>query len=641
MATRLKTVQFSSPTYRSVVPDAVETLTNSGSIYMPENSIDTPITIKSFTIDIGWQDVITATGGTITEHRCALTLGSAEQNTIIETDDIANTGENMGGVVGPWDFTSYAISNLGTNTSQSYEIRVFFDQNTGTTLGMNNISALITMTYEYDDTSPTQIKTVWIPFDSISGSLPTTEREIGINQIPALGTFLPETNKIIRDYFFQIEGNQQTTSATDITVSFKIDDEAQHDTGFQERALASDIFTRYIWNRKSDYPDTGSVHAFKAWANIPCYNNLTYTMVVTYEFDATTTTASLNSIYIPMEMGSPLGLESGYPSRFKRDVIIQEPGAITLKHSAFRLNYNAAAPVAGLNVRMGNQSYRSYADNGNQVCGMLCLQQRIDSGAIMGSYGTFSKGRNTFIFEGYRTDTVDDPTNLNGYILLNYISDIATDGIGSHSHTVFYNMFQWDALATDRLIIPSFSIILPETNHWIVSLGIVSIIWDGVSANAFSMGAEVRENESKGGGYIDLYSDAVQSDPERRCSILWMRGGDVFKRFPGDIDNERLNVELPRSYRFFTPASTQQGLYFFITYHSIYYPLTGSVSNYSGDGSGININVFRAYNDEKIMTLTTTSNGQFTGSWYDNTEALYCVAREDNNHVGRSGNGVV
>jgi hypothetical protein len=120
-----------------------------------------------------------------------------------------------------------------------------------------------------------------------------------------------------------------------------------------------------------------------------------------------------------------------------------------------------------------------------------------------------------------------------------------------------------------------------------------------------------------------------------------MQGRDAFKRYPDDTDTDRIDVEIPRIYRFFTPFTTQQGLYFLITYHSISYPITGSVSNYSGDGSGITVNVFRTYDDAKMLTLTTGVNGQFTGSWYDNTENVYCVAREDNNHVGRSGNGTV
>lgn len=639
MATRLKTIQFAGPTYKGTVADATETLVQSGSLYIPENAPN-PVTIKSFIVDIGWQDVITATGGTIDSHRIALKLGTAASASFIETDDIVNTGENMGGIIGPWDFTSYASSNFGSDVSQSYQVNVFFDQNTGTTLGMNNISSLITITYEYDDTSVTQIKTVRIPFESPAGALPTSETELGTNQLPNLSTFCPEANKVIRGYYFILEGNQQTTSTTNITVSQKIDTEAQHDTGAQARALASDIFARYIWDRSSDYPSTGSAHAYKVWANIACYNMLTVTLMITYEFNASATTSVLNSIYIPMELGSPLGLDT-IPSRFQRDVMIQEPGTLELKHSAFRFNYNVAAPVAGLNFRMGNQSFRTYTDNGNQVCGMISLQQRIDSGGVQGAYGTFARGRNTFALDGYRTDTADDPTNLNGYILLNYLSDKHPDGVGAHSHTVFLSLFQWDALAVDRLIINPFAPSIPESNYWINAIGVIATIWDGVAANAFTMDVEVKSTEGKGGGFIDLYADAIQSDPERRCSIVWMRGRDAFKRYPEDQDSERIDVETSRTYRFFSPSAVQQGFYFFMTYHTITYPLTGSVSNYSDDGSGITIDVYRTFDDAKILELTTGISGSFSGSWYDNTEAIYCAAREDSTHVGRSNNGLL
>ena len=70
----------------------------------------------------------------------------------------------------------------------------------------------------------------------------------------------------------------------------------------------------------------------------------------------------------------------------------------------------------------------------------------------------------------------------------------------------------------------------------------------GVAANAFTFDVEVKSNESKGIGYTDIYSDAVQTDAERKCSIVWMRGRDVFKRYPEDADPERLDPKILRQY---------------------------------------------------------------------------------------------
>ena len=638
MATRQKTISFAWDLRTTLVTDATLTSLGSITLYTPENSVGNPINFISAFVEIGFNDVITATGGTITEHRVALNLGGTD-TTITETDDIANSGENIGGVLTPFDFTSKFNSEYGTGTSKTCEVKVYFDQDTGTTLGMINVSAVIYLTYEYDDGASTHIKTVYIPLESRNSALATTETEIGTNQIPALDTFLPETSKTIRDYFFIIEGNQNNGSAAvDITLNLKIDSDATFNPGIFERALASDIFVRVIW-RHSTPPSTSSVHAFKAWASSAVFNNLVITLVVTYEFDPSSATI-LNSIIIPIELGSPLGLNTTGSSRFKRDFFIQEPDTVTLRQSAIRFNYNTTAAVSGLNIRTGGQSYRAYTDNGAVVCGMFSLQHRVDSGSSQGAGLTLARGLNTLVFDAYRTDTTGDPNNLNGYLLLNYTSGLASGGVGVHAKTLFKVLAQWDALLSDRFIVTGKSFAIPESNYWIVSAGIISCIWDNLSANAFTMDVQVLAGEGKGAGFLDVYADAVQSDAERRCSIVWMRGRDVFKRFPTDPDSERINIETSRDWRFFTAGSTSQGLIMFLTYHSIFYTISGEVSGYSGDGSGIPVKLYRSDNKELIGETTTAAGGGFSFTWYDDTIPVYAEAREDDTHTGRSANGL-
>ena len=641
MATRLKSIQYAWPMITTLVPDA--TLQSLGviPIYIPENSVGTPVSFQSVTVEIGWNDAITATGGTITEHRVALNLGGTD-SLITELDDIANTGENMGGVIGPFDFTSKFTSDFGTGGSQNCEVKAYFDQNTGTTLGMVNISAVITITYLYDDTVATHIKTAWIPFENRAGALATTETEIGTNQVPKLYSgdsatdFLPEAGVVIRDYFFVVEGNQNNLGAVDTTLNFKIDSEATFNPGIYERALGSDIFIRAVWSRSSDYPSLSAAHAFKAWSSVAGFHNLVITLVVTYEFTPATSTRVLQSIYVPIEIGSPMGLAVAGASRFTRNIFIQEPGVIALKQSAFRVNYNVAAAVSGLNVRAGSQAYKAHADNGSIVCGMFSLQQRLDSGSSQGAGVAIDRGKNTVVIDMYRTDTTDDPTNINGYILINYHSDKHTSGVGVHSKTIFMLMAQWDALLTDRFIATAKSIAIPEANYWLISVGVISIIWDSASANAFTMDCQVLPGEGKGAGFEDIYADAVQSDAERRCSIVWMRGRDVFKRFPQDADADRLSIETPRDWGFFTAVTTAQGLMFFATYHSITYTIAGTLSGYDGDGSGIEVRLHRVDTREMVAKTTTAVGGSFSFVWYDNTENMMVEARQDSTHLGRS-----
>jgi hypothetical protein len=83
-------------------------------------------------------------------------------------------------------------------------------------------------------------------------------------------------------------------------------------------------------------------------------------------------------------------------------------------------------------------------------------------------------------------------------------------------------------------------------------------------------------------------------------------------------------------------------LSYWYTYNTITYVVSGTCSGYSGDGSGIPVDIFRVVDslqDEKILELTTTTGGVFSGYWIDNTDTLYASARQDDTHIGRSRNG--
>lgn len=44
--------------------------------------------------------------------------------------------------------------------------------------------------------------------------------------------------------------------------------------------------------------------------------------------------------------------------------------------------------------------------------------------------------------------------------------------------------------------------------------------------------------------------------------------------------------------------------------------------------------------DVKVLSTSRSGNGAYNFVWYDNTEQVYSVARENDNFIGRSANGV-
>lgn len=364
---------------------------------------------------------------------------------------------------------------------------------------------------------------------------------------------------------------------------------------------------------------------------------MTFTLYVTYEFTLSGTTRVLNSITLPIEIGSTLGGTNAVTaSRFARSLLISEPGTITLRQSAFRINFNVASAIGSMFFRAGGQSYQNYNAPANTVAGMFCLQRRIDSGASGGAGVTLARGMNSIVVDGYINSTIVDLTNISGYITLNYESDLSAAGIGAHNHTVLKNLFSWDAALTDLITINGYSFAIPETNYYLTSVGFMFNVWQSVAANSMNFDCACLSGEGKGAGYYDIYSDAYQSDAERGCTQTWARGRDVFRRYPGDVGPERLDIETARRFRFYTAATTSAGIMMMVTYQSMEWNVTGVISGHDA-ALPTDLELVMAETGE-VRQGTTLSAGTTSFDFLvnDNTEDYFVSAYQDGTHIGRS-----
>jgi hypothetical protein len=138
-------------------------------------------------------------------------------------------------------------------------------------------------------------------------------------------------------------------------------------------------------------------------------------------------------------------------------------------------------------------------------------------------------------------------------------------------------------------------------------------------------------------GYVDLYSDALQTDPERGTSIIFIRGRYAFQRFPEDIDVDRMDIRVPREYRmFFGAAIPGRSLTSILTYHSIYRTVQVQVLNYPFADEEIVIDLYHAQSHERLERKTVVNSiADFV--WYDDTIPLFAIANQGNLY-GRSQN---
>lgn len=651
MATRLKTIEYAFPTYVSTVANNTRYDFSAITLYIPETS---GRSFKSAIVEVTCDDVITATGGTVTNWLIGMKLGSTAFSDTTSTNDLTHSAENASWRIA-LDFTSYFNSYFSTGASQTCQVGVLFNQSTGTTTGMTNVAARLILTYEYDDAATTQVFTARIPLDSPASALTTTLAEIGTNQIPAIDGLFADTTATIRDYFFIIEGNTDTSAAVDAQLGMQIDSGAEHLTAAYESALVTARLVRYIWSLTSTYPATSSAHAWKmrttSTTGAP-FNHVRVLLVVTYELDFTSSpTYVLNSIMVPFEITGGWGVNTENDfQRFTRELLIDEPTSIGMIQSGVEIRWNQGAASSSPKVRVGSQSFRTYTFGGALVYGGgQALMHRFDTNAIQGSGLSLARGANTLTIDLAGSTSSVQATNVSGVVYLNYQSAISSQagGVANHAHTVIHWLdASVSAAATSVRKITPTAIAIPESAYWLTALGFILGIQTASTAvpTSIQLLAEVMSGEQSGDGWQDIYADSIVSDAEAGWYTVYARARDAFKRHANDPDTDRLDIETAsRRYMVWAPSTNSYySLYLLATYHSLVWtwPASGggTVGGYGGSGSGLTVDVFRSDTDQKLYTGTTGSGGSISISVHDDTKTYYGVCREDATHVGVSDN---
>lgn len=642
MALATKTVRYGWGSLTTATADLTKTSLGTKTVYIPET---TSRVIRSAFVVFAGQDIITATGGSVNRVQVSVGIDAVADSDVNDlAATIANTGEN---IALHWhaDFTAYFATNF-TGTSHSVEMFWLQSQSTGTTGGYRNVSAELFITYEYDDADATHIKTVVLPLESLVGALATTMTQIGTNQIPILtggSGILPEGSPVIRDYYFVVEGNEANGgTATDWTLGLEIDTDGEFAFGAQESALASDRMCRWIYDRSATVPTTTATHQFKARSNaLARLNHMSIQLVVTYEFTppAAGANRTINSIMVPFSFESVLGgTVAGDNSRVRLTVRIDEPGTITMRQSGVQLHLDAAAAIAGLNARCGAQAYRAYTHNVATACGSAPLQFRIDSGAAGGAALTLARGNNTIDIDVYRTDTADLGIGVSGVLILNYESDTSTGGVSRHARTTWWH-FNRPATTAAALLttVAAAAPVLAESNFVRIANGWLSYLNDASALNMFALLVESLSADADGDGWFQCSENAQVSDAELGVRVKYFdaRRG-FFQRWWADTESGRAVLETARRYRLSCVASTRwTSLLMMVTYHSMYYRITGNVTDSAG--GTVNLTAFRVSDGLELGATSRTGNGAYSID-VPVDDACFVEARESATYLGRSDN---
>jgi hypothetical protein len=638
MALRTKTVEYAFDYSTATVAAAGVRTFSSITVDIPET---TSRTFRSVILEYTAYDTNT-TAASMTSVTQGVQIDSVTLNTILTTQTIVNSGENQSFI-----FTRDATAYFQTNfTGSSHSVTATLSMAVSAT---TNATCKIIITYEYDDAGQTtRVKTVKIPLDGNTGSLTTALAAIGgiNNQIPALDTFLPESGKVYRDIFFETYTNTGTTSTTDTALILRLYGTTDLSSTVFENALTTDRWVKRIDKilglLATSTPYSPQARTGSTVSPFPC---LSCVLVVTYTYDHSASTTILNSIQIPAldEAGWTGGPTIADSSRFYRTFTVEEPGPITLVQSGVIMSFIDGGLVV-MDVRIGNQTSRTFTNPATVRAGCMHLSRRFDNGAAGGGAGiVLSRGRNEIQIDFFSTGTATSTigSNVSGLIFLNYTSGKHEQGDAAHVHTVqFLNRPYTTGGLVERLqYSPTTTPNIPEENWWITSIGYdIKLLTSGTATATlgFTMQAKVQPTELYGRGWLDFYTGLYSSDAEVGPSLMWARARDYFKRYPNDQDPDRLNLEVVRDYRFDISqnASGIWQMIKLISYHSVTFTVSGTISG--SVGGTVFIDLYRTDTAELIDTTTRIGNGAFSFTWYDNTVDLIVLAYESDDLKGAS-----
>lgn len=648
MATSIKTVQYIASTDITTLASAtLRTLTGATSIYIPEANSGAEFTWVSCSLDVTVAEdsssIVSVTSPTI-----GIKLGAAAFDSVVLAAPVGNSGEGE-----VWHFTRDVTSYFQTNWTVGTTSMPWWVNITLTGPVQANHCAKLNLTYKYDDTKTTQIKTIWVPIESTRGLLTTTAQTVGgATAIPAnlLRTYLPEASTTVRQAWLELWGNESTGSNGAFTMQARIGGGTY--LNMWRSPATGPISSRWAYCQYdiTTYPQLSATTALALecimLTTTSRMNNIGGLIGITYEFNASTSTRIYNSLRLGgiEQTGWMGGTTLADQDIWSRNIYIEEPGTITTKESA-ALIYCMDTSTFTMSINVSGQTTQTNTFTvGTLMCGIFSAVHRVDSGGRAGNGLILQRGKNVYTI-CIRSGTANTGWNVNAMLILNYISDKHSSGVGRHAHSC--HQIVWGnttaGLATSQTLTgTTITPIIPESNYYLIGMVLYSQYTNAASTyNALAYQMEMLSGEDAGDGWQNIYAGMNRGSNENLNGVINCAARNNFKRWPGDPDSGRANFLTGRRYRIDMLPGAYINLSYWYTYNSINYTVSGTCSGYNGDGSGIPVEIYRVTTDydEHVLTLTTTTGGVFSGLFVDNTDTLYATARQDDTHVGRSKNG--
>lgn len=615
-------------------------------VWIPETLVGaTPF--RSVHVIITFRTMFATSVRSLTGWRVGIKLGATAFDDVDYTPNtIANSG-NQYDLRIVRDVTDYFNTNW---TGASMAAQVGFAVATNAADAIGNITCkLVIGAYDYDDTSSTYIKTIWVPIQSNSGVMATVKTEMGsdgtapaTNQIPLLNTFCPESSKTFRRAWIEVLGTDGRLNPTDFNMTLEVDSAGASTRATIEAGVAGACYYEDHFIYDTATHSTAAAHAFYAHSSLASrFPACGAVMGVTYEYDPTSAT-HLQSLRIPI-CGDQFGpfvaaTTSTDQDEYSLPLWIEEPTTITMQQSGVVTYYGADTSRAIVTGAEGatDRTYDGFA--GYAQSGFQPVVLRTDL-----SGWSLSRGLNQLQWHAYCT-TAGAMGAAFGYVIVNYHSGLASQGCGAHNRTSAWAQFDYPTSGTTNNVrsIPDTTTRTPgglATNYFLNAYGQERFfIWGAsISGYVLTPWMKMQVTAGEGGGWVNLIRDSLTSNEysNHDATTNLLRFFNQTNQLTGKLD-----IETPRDYQ--SSASGTNSNYsaaiHWLTHHEITFTVAGPITGYAGDGSGIGVDVWNTTRNEWVASGVSAIGGAYTTTVYDDVDTYVAECREDGTHVGRSDN---
>lgn len=538
------------------------------------------------------------------------------------------------------DVTGYFTANW-SGTSMTSQVGVAFA--TSVADNVNNITAKIRITYQYDDSSGTHIKTVRIPIQGELGFLPTSKTEIGCsgasaapaNQIPALDTFLPEGSKTIRQAWIEVFANDAgSPAATNFNAFYEIDSagEATRATLVQTNATAT--WFKDIWIYDTSTHSTASAHSFNARSSLAsrlqCMGAVLH---VTYEYDPSSAT-HLNSILVVLSKGLQLDIPATTSASADvqgLELWVEEPTTITLVQSGVYIEVGSDFATT-FRVFAGTQAERSYVFGNLVYSGPQPVIHRCDQGTGPWS---LARGYNKVLLTNYAT-TVQTAHVNQVMAIVNYTSGRAAAGPRAHNHSTYWFGASYPTsgtLGVNRSVTAASQRWPSLANRYFLNnFAMQTRVRQPTAQVSGTYALKLNSGELQGAGYDPMFV-YFTTDTEL-CSMP--AAVDITGQFnQTDQSSGKMDVETARDLDIKLVQTSMLEANYLLTHHEITFSVAGTLS--SGT-VGATVQAINTYDNKIAGSAVSTGGGAFDVTVYDSANQHYAVCESTGPLDGRSAN---